>query len=397
MFRLLLVTISFFVCMNAYASSQTEPPKEYQLALGAPTELQTIATTGVLLNSLGYDLYQNGVYPYLPDNVNRYLEPLWSAFWTFNMTMWPHDGGHWARAQQAGGDFIIDEYRFPFPVSRMVELKNASKAQETLTSAGGFEINTLMQWQTRYSYYKNDYAYADSLVHSFIQTLFFPLYSVAIAYADPDDPKTWTDTYGDPTEYTLLVYKHKTGREALDANGKVDTELAGLYREVFWTNLLWTLLDPMFYDSARAFAIDTNKEPRYLRPKWFGTPSYSWQYGTYFNPSPLGYELYLFNYFRIKQELFTTYLRWGRPFKNRGLGLSIPEILQLGKLSADSRLEAWNQDIFGSGISAALELRYKFSRHFHCSLDISWKEKGYIPGRELDQSTRILGKLYFYL
>jgi hypothetical protein len=393
--KLTILAYIFLIISAPIVSADELHPRQYQLQIGQLTELQTIAANSIVLNSLIYDLYYKGISPKISSTVDPYLAPIWSAFWTFNLTMWPHDGGHWSRAEQAGGKFRITQYRFPFPVAEMIDPVDATEAEMSLTSAGGFEINNLMNLQTRIEFYQRNYAYADQLVHAFIQSILFPMYTLAIAPANPEKPDTWTDTYGDPVEYTASVFKHLTGRDEIQNDGSVDPELVDLYREVFWTNLIWTLVDPMLYQSAQGFAVDMNNEPGYLTPWQLGDDNFSWHYGTLFNTSAIGYELYLYNMFKIFGRLYALYFKWGRPFKNRGAGLIVPELYDHDRFSLGVALDAWDQDIFGKGVSLTVQPKYRLTKNWQLSADFSWKDDGYVLGRRLERSYRLLAGINY--
>ena len=71
-------------------------------------ELNAIATAGVNLNKMFTDLYLYGISPAMPEGIEPTTRTLWHVFWSFNLSMWPHDAGHWARARQVGGNFVIE-------------------------------------------------------------------------------------------------------------------------------------------------------------------------------------------------------------------------------------------------------------------------------------------------
>jgi len=367
----------------------TSITRNYTITLGYPHDSRVIANAGVALNKAGYDLYFQLVYPKLPGLLQKITAPVWTTFWTFNFTLWPHEMGHWVRANQAGGDFLITQYQFPVPVAKMVQPPwGATPLQEALMSSGGFEINNLMRRQTEMDFYKHGYAYGDELAHSFIQSIFFPMYSVLFTPADPENPETWSNAYGDPTQYTKIIFEHYSGRPSV-ANNEVDPEQAKMYKEFFWVNLATILLDPMLYQSAAGFGMDMALyETR--RPWRLGNETFSWMYSLQFNPGALGYEIIFLNHVKIKERKFAFYGKWGRPFKNYGAGILYPQIFTMGKFSMGSSLEVWEQDFYGQGISLSVIPAFEIVPGYQLLADVSWKTQGYILGRRLEEGPEFL-------
>jgi hypothetical protein len=321
------------------------------------------------------------------------------VFWIFSCSLWPHEFGHWARARQTGGDFIFEGYSFPFPKARMsfppayVPLEDG-----TLPSVGGFEINFLMRRQTHTAMYENGYAYADELIHSFIQEVYFPFYAFVVAFPKTSDPYTWTHTRGDPVESALSVYKSYTGRDALRPDGSVDPELKRYYWEAIGANLAWTLLDPMLYKSARAFGADMKNEYGLMKP-WmaFSKGDFNWTYGTAFNPSPLGYELYFTNYLKFSGKLYSLYLKAGRPYTNLGIGMYAAELLRWKGLTVGASGDVWMQDVYGNGGAADLRVKYQLCRSLGIMAHAGWKQRGYMAGRRTDKGVLALAGLSYTL
>lgn len=169
--------------------SQTEPYREYRFVFGLPDEIEVFATAGVSLNKVFTDIYYKGLGPLLPKTVAPFTETIWSVFWTYFFSMWPHDFGHWSRAKQVGGEFIIHKFGIPFPKAEMKLPPNITHEEETLTLIGGFEVNNLMKNQTHIDFYNNNFAHADELVHAFIQEVYYPFYAFVIIPADPLNPQ----------------------------------------------------------------------------------------------------------------------------------------------------------------------------------------------------------------
>jgi hypothetical protein len=386
----LFVLLSLIVTLNVQGKSQTEPNREYRFLFGPPDEIEIIATAGASLNKVFQDIYYKELGPRLPKKIEIIGETIWAVYWTYFFTLWPHEFGHWARAQQVGGAFDFKGFGFPFPKAEMKLPLSLAPGEGTLTSIGGFEINNLMKRQTHIDFYHNKFAYADELVHAFIQEVQFPFYAFVIIPTDPNKSSTWADTRGDPVESTLSIYKDYTGRPAIREDGSVDPELIDYYRESVYLSLLWTLLDPMLYQSAKAFAVDKKKNYGLMKPWMLGNERNAWAYSTQFHPSPLGYELYFTNYLRLNGKLYTFYFKAGRPYKNIGIGIHIPGLVEKGGFTLEAASDFWNQDIYGSGVAVSLGIQYHLYKGLGLLLKGSWKDQGYLVGKRVEKSTMLL-------
>jgi hypothetical protein len=300
--------------------------------------------------------------------------------------MWPHEYGHWSRANQFGGDFIIEDTRFPTPKARMVSPVGIQPFDMTYLSVGGFEINNLIRKQIHTEFYSNGYAYADELIHSFINEVFYPAYAFMFTPADPTLPDTWINTMGDPVESVLLYYKSYSGRPALLTDGRVDPDLVKLYNETVQLSFFWMLLDPMLYKSAEAFSNKERGKQSVMRPDMLVNGPVSWTYSTMFNPSPLGYELYLTNYFVMNDKLYTLYLKAGKPFKNIGFGIEIPKLIQTEKYSLGVGLDLWDQDVYGTGAAISAGYTRPLNTEYNLVVNCIFKTRGYVLGQRAEQN-----------
>ena len=327
--RLCLLCVFVPLLFTSFLYSQSDPYREYQIIFGYPHDQEWIATNGITLNKLFADIYYNNLASKIPAKLQTVTETAWSVFWTFNFSLWPHEFGHWARARQIGGDFRVTGYRFPFPVAEMIQPDTVTAGQDGLSSIGGHEINNLMMRETHLDFYNRNYSYAGDLIHAFIQEVYYPFYAFVLVPTNPEESATWTDTYGDPVESALIVYKKHTGREPVMEDGTVDPDLVRYYREATYLSVLWTLLDPLLYQSAKAFGADMAQDYGRMVPRMLGKGNLSWIWSTQYHYSPLGYELYLGNYLRWSQKLYYFYVKAGGPFKNRGLGVIIPSLVDV--------------------------------------------------------------------
>ena len=395
--KLFIFLSTITVTLSSLAYSQSEPNREYRVLVGDPQELELIATAGNTLNKALMDLYYKGLQSRVPGKMQPYVETTWSVFWSFMCTMWPHDFGHRARARQVGGDFVIESFSFPFPVARMDIPPSATPVEEALASIGGHEINNLMMRQTHMDFYQNEYAHAIDLIHAFVQEVFYPVYAFVLTPAKPEEPSYWIDTRGDPLESAKIVFEGKYNRPAVREDETVDPDLVRYYREAIYLSVLWTLLDPMLYTGAKAFGADMEQDYGLMTPWMLGDENKSWTWGTQFHPSPLGYELYFANYLRLRQRLYALYIKAGRPYKNTGIGIRVPGLIETGNLTLGAACDLWDQDIHGEGAAFSLDVKYQFSKGFGLLLRGSWKDDGYLVGRRLEQSvTLFAGVSYRY-
>ncbi len=369
------------------------PVRDYRFFGGAPNELEVLSTAGVGLNRALMDAYLQGLSQHVPDPVEPFTRVAWQIWWTFNTSLWPHELGHWARADQAGARFVFDGYGFPFPTTRMEAGQGLSPEEDTSTSVGGFEVNHLMLRQTHTEFHDRGFSHADSLVHAFIQEFYFAMYAFLFAYADPSDPTTWTDTYGDPVESVLLVHRGYTGRDALLANGEVDPDLESLYGQTLLVNLAAMLADPLFYQSALAFAGDMDVDYGRTRPWLFGDDDLGWMYSTRFNQGALGWELYLTNYLHLCRRLYVVSLKYGRPYRNYGLRLSIPSAVSVSSLRLGVEADVFEQARFGLGGGAWMTADVALGRGFTALLKGGYKSEGYLVGRRLGASPLLMAGL----
>ena len=125
------------------------------------------------------------------------------------------------------------------------------------------------------------------------------------------------------------------------------------------------MLNPMFFRGLKSFGADMQHNYGLMNaPRMLGNENFAWSWGTHFNPSPLGYELYLTNYFRLSGKFYTLSLKTGRPYKNNAISIQIPYLLEKGKFSMGIAVDAWDQDIFDKGGSLVLNAQYQPPKGF---------------------------------
>ena len=260
---------------------------------------------------------------------------------------------------------------------------DASWEDGALALVGGFEVNNLTLKTSRDRFYEQGYLFADQMVHSFIQEVYFPFYTLVVAPARVHETDTWLDTRGDPVEYTLQVFAGYYDRPAIRADNSVDPDLIALYRENFIVNILWTLADPMLYQSARGFGAESMHSV--LTPWRIDSKHFSWTWGTLFNPSPLGYELHLTQYLWRKDRLYQLGLRASRPFDGWGVQIGLPELYRSDRLALNLTYDFWDQSLYGSGHALDLEMLLTPLPWLDVGLRGYWKQYGYLLGKPLGE------------
>ncbi len=363
-------------------TSRFEPTRQYNFVYAPGYDLRTVSMASPTLNRLTQDAYLYGIAPHLPRKVGNVIGFGWSAFFTYTTMLWPHEFGHWSRAQQVDSSFIFHNAMPLLPHTTVEMPANASLADNALLSVGGFEVNGLVASQVQLDFYRNGGAFADELAHGLLNEAFFPIYA-GVFPAKATDPDTWRNTRGDPVHSVLPVYEWNTGRQPV-RNGEVDPALVRQYRETLYLSLAWTALDPGLVQQGQAFFSDTFEAKEAWMP--IRTEHFGWTWGTQFNPSPLGYELYLNQYFVVEDRIFQLDLKIGRPFKNRGVILRAPDLFESDRLRLGAELEFWDQDIYGAGVAATAEVEL----HLHGGLGLlgwgGYKDEGYVRGRAIERT-----------
>ncbi|MDD3095858.1 MAG: hypothetical protein WC372_07095 [Candidatus Neomarinimicrobiota bacterium] len=375
--------------------------REYRFIYGGSNDLYTVANLGVNSYAVLTDLYYLKLAGHIPESFEGVSAAIWQTCCSFMLTIWPHEFGHWARARQVGGEFVFVKFGIPWPDARMDLPANIDLFPETLTSVGGFEINSLMHRMIAESYYARNYGYANLGIHAFIQQIYYPAYAFVVAplvsrkWIDPRDADTWIRTMGDPVESALLTYRNYSGIPIPEKGEPVDPGLVSYYRECIWMNLVWTLLNPGLYEGIRAFGVPMEKRGGYMEPFFSGKNGNSWMYGTLFNASPLGYELYFDQHIRIAGRYVRCSLRYGRPFKNYGIEMRVPELGQWEKFRLGADLAYWYQETFGHGLQLGAECGLSDGRS---GIQVSggWKSRGYVLGMPVEQGFYVRGGINLF-
>jgi hypothetical protein len=264
---------------------------------------------------------------------------------------------------------------------------------EALSVTGGFEVNYLSVQKIQREFIARNGAYNEDLAFSFANRILYPLYTTFITPIDPKEPDVWINTAGDPVHCVLPVFKNYSNNQVFMADSTVNPELVSFYNQSAIFGSFFQLLDPHFYREVGASfgRIDKVRRPKFI----IGNYENGWTYGTLFNTSPLGYELYLNNYLHLKGNHFSFYAKYGNPFKNNGAGVSWGNMIENPKLQVSAGLDIWNQDIFGTGVATEFEFRVNIFKNVDLNMVVGYKTEGYVLGKQIDSGFNIGGGLIF--
>ena len=317
-------------------------------------------------------------------------------FATIYLTMlWSHEMGHYIRAKQVGGQFNIHNFGLPVPYTTADLPEDISLTDEAIFVTAGFEVNYLNVRTLQSQFVRQNGLWNPDLALAFANRLMYPIYTTFIVPIDPEDPNVWIETAGDPVHYILPVFKNYSNNQVFNTDStSVNPELVSLYNEATIFASFFMLLDPQFY---REVGAAFGRASKIRRPIFLiGDHANGWTYGTLFNASPLGYELYMQNYIHINNRQFGLYLKYGRPFQNIGLGISMNDVLNFNNFKSDVLLEFWQQDIFGKGASMEFSGTWKLSRHFGMNFTLGYKTEGYVLGKQLDAGMNFGAGISFF-
>ncbi len=378
----LMILLLIPVCSLAQEKSDTTFHRHYEFGIAPGYDLNNVARNSLTTLKIAQDAFSKGIQPKLPEKLGNVLGGLWSFSFTYLSMIWPHEFGHSMRARQAGGQFKIHNISLPIPYTTMHLPENASLQDHALSVIGGFEINYLTSRNIQDDFYEYNGLYNDELAVAFVHKMMYPIYVSLVVPRDPNKEDTWINTAGDPVHYILPVWKRYSNDMVFLADGSVNPGLVDFYGQSSLLASFIYLLDPVFYkQAAAAFGkVTDGKRPGYI----IGNEHNGWAYGTMFNTSVLGYEVFLNNYVKLNDRLFILRLKTGRPYKNNSITISSPNLYNSEKIKIGTLMEVWDQDIFGKGIMVYSDLSYSISKKFDLDLQLGYKTKGYTIGREID-------------
>ena len=375
--------------------------REYPLTLSYQPDIRIAGNNGIALNRLTEDAFINYLAPHLSGVFGEIIGGTWNFFFNHFYTLWPHEFGHWMRAEEIGVKFTFHDFNpiLPHTTVDIPDGRTLTDEESALVSVAGFEVNSYIARRGELEFYTNGFAYSSDLTHAWINEIFFPVYAFLVFPIDPEEPSIWQKTKGDPVHFILPVYERFTGRSAIDTNGNVDSKLVSLYETATLLSLIVPLTDPFFYQAViENFSTKSYKTLRPVTP-WIllGNRDLGWTYGTHFNPSPLGYEIYFTNYLFIQKKLIALSLKWGAPFLNQSIGIRLPGIFRSKGFSLSPYIEVWDQSFSGVGAGIGSEFRFKFSANGpELWTDLGYKTEGYSLALPLQRGLHALFGLTLY-
>lgn len=313
---------------------------------------------------------------------------------TYLTMLWSHEFGHSLRAKQVGGAFNIHNFSLPVPYTTATLPADISLVDEAVFVTAGFEVNYLNVRTIQSQFIRQNGMWNEDLSLSFANRLMYTIYTTLIVPINPREKNVWIETAGDPVHYVLPVFENYADNRVFMPDSTVNPKLVSFYNQASIFATVFQLLDPQFYrETGAAFGKPTKtRRPVFL----VGEHGNGWTYGTLFNASPLGYELYMQNYIHVNDRQYGVYLKYGRPFKNIGMGLSMNDIIDYRKFRADLLVEIWQQDLFGNGISAELSSQWRVSEMLGINLHTGYKTGGYVLGKQLDAGPTLGAGISFY-
>ena len=388
----LALTVSFLIPTPVKAQDSTWK-RNYAIHILNQNDLRISSSNSITINRALTDGYRRGIKPRMSSKLGNVSYGVFSFATTYLTMIWSHEFGHSLRANQVGGKFKIHNANLPIPYTTMHLPDNISLTDEALSVTGGFEVNYLSVRAIQREFFKQNGLYNEDLSYAFANRLMYPIYTTLIVPIDPADQAVWINTAGDPVHCILPVFKKYSNNQVFMPDSSVNPDLVKFYQQSAMLGTYLNLLDPQFYREIGAAFGDASKirRPIFL----IGDYTNGWTYGTHFNVSPLGYEVYMNHYLHLKGEQFILYLKYGKPFKNNGVGIRWNNLVDGPRFDLAGSLEYWDQDIFGQGIAAELESTVAISDRFSLNLLAGYKTTGYVLGKQLDAGINLgLGLMY---
>jgi hypothetical protein len=347
----------------------------------------------ITANRILHDVFRKGVKSKMNKTWGNVTYGIYSFAVTYMTMVWSHEFGHSLRADQVGGRFKIHNANLPIPYTTMHLPDSISLEDVALSVTGGFEVNYMNVRNIQRKFILQNGMYNEDLSFAFANRLMYPLYTSVIVPIDPNKKETWINTAGDPVHVILPVFKNYSNDQVFLQDSTVNPDLVKFYGQSALLGSFFNLLDPQFYrEVGAAFGKDKLRKPIFL----VGDHHTGWTYGTLFSVSPLGYELYLNNYIHVKGNKFSLYVKYGNPYKNRGIGVSWNELELNRNIHLSMCIDAWDQDIYGMGLSGELSLDWRLSNHFGVNLVTGYKSKGFLLGKQTDQGLNAgISLIYF--
>ena len=390
----IIIVMALIVHINFCQGQDTLLPRTYDFGVYNQYDLRNSSTNMISTYRLLHDGFEKGVSSKMNPKLGKISQGIFDFASIFLTMVWSHEFGHSLRARQVGGKFNIHNFGVPIPYTTADLPESISLVDETIFVTAGFEVNSINVRSLQSQFIRQNGLWNSDLSFSFANRIMYTIYTSIIVPIDPKDKEVWIHTAGDPVHYILPTFKNYSNDNVFVQDSAVNPELVSLYNQANIFGAFFQLLDPQFYREVGAAFGNTSKirRPLFL----IGDYENGWTYGTLFNASPLGYELYLQNYIHFNHMQFGLYAKYGRPFKNLGLGVSMNHILDFEKLKTDVILEIWQQDIFGNGVSLETQTKLMLSKNIGINLNIGYKTEGYLLGKQLKEGINLGFGLSFY-
>jgi len=389
---LLSIPLLFF-SLTSYGQD-TLKQRTYNFGAFSNYDLRNSSTNFISTQRFLNDQFNSFVETKLGSTSGAIARGVFSFTTTYITMLGSHEIGHSIRAKQVGGKFIFHDIYPPVPFTTAELPDDISLVNEAIFVTAGFEVNYSNVRAIQSQFIRQNGLWNEDLAFAFSNRLMYTIYTSLVVPIDPEDRNVWIETAGDPVHYILPVFKNYSNNQVFMPDSSVNPKLVSLYNEASLAALFFQFLDPNFYREIGASFGNTSKRrtPIFL----IGDYSNGWTYGTLFNASPLGYELYMQNYIHVNDHQYGLYIKYGRPFKNIGMGISLNDIIQYKKFKSDFLVEIWQQDLFGDGISAEFSGQYKINHRFGLTMNLGYKTEGYVLGKQLDSGLYIGAGICFY-
>lgn len=386
---LFILSMSVFVL---YGQDSTLNRK-YSFGFYNQYNLENSSINAISTHRILHDGFRKGVTSRMNEKLGNVTYGIFSFATTYLTMLWSHEFGHSLRAEQVGGHFNIHNAALPIPYTTMSLPDSISLINQALSVTAGFEVNALNTKSIQNNFISQNGLANEDLALSFANRLMYPLYSSVIVPRDPEDPDVWINTAGDPIHIALPVFKNYSNDQVFMSDSTVNPALVRYYNESSIFALAINLIDPQLYrEVAATFGKRKARAPIFI----IGNFDNGWTYGTYFNVSPLGYELNLNNYIHLKGKKLRLSLKYGNPFKNYGIGLGWTDVLRTRRIGLSVNMDFWDQDLFGTGVAGEISATFNLLKTIGLYTNIAYKSEGYLIGKQLEEGFNFSFGLVYY-
>ncbi len=380
--NLLLTALCIFIVISFVSSQDSLWNKTYDFNFYNNHDLRISSDNFISVHRFLNDEFNQFAESRLKKGVANVSKGVFSFATTYLTMLWSHEMGHYIRAKQVDGKFNIHNFGLPVPYTTADLPEDITLVNEAIFVTAGFEVNYLNVRKIQSQFISNNGAGNEDLALAFANRLMYPIYTTLIIPRDPSDPNVWIETAGDPVHYILPVFDNFSNGKIYMDDGSVNPDLVQFYNQASIFATFFNLLDPQFY---RELGGAFGKSSKERRPIFLiGNHENGWTYGTSFNASPLGYELYMNNYIHIDDRQFGLYLKYGRPFKNNGVGIFMNDMVKLNNFILKAKAEFWQQDLFGNGGLLEIESKWLITKRLGINFILGYKSEGYALGKQLE-------------